>query len=125
MGVATCYNLCMKTSYSALNTYKTCPLKYKYRKKDGIREPKSIEAVFGTLVHSALKFMFERNPLYPTLDEVISFYTEHFHEKSEKIEWTNPDKKDAEEKMYFEAGIKLLTNFYKKNQPWTFNVVEL
>jgi RecB family exonuclease len=69
--------------------------------------------------------MFERNPLYPTLDEVISFYTEHFHEKTEKIEWSDPDKKEAEEKMYFEEGIKLLTNFYKKNQPWTFNVVEL
>lgn len=115
----------MRTSYSALETYKTCPLKYKYQEIDKIRGPKNITAVFGTLVHAALKYMFERNPLYPTLDEVLNFYTEHFHEKSEKIEWAHPDKKEAEEKMYFEEGIKLLTNFYKKNQPWTFNVVEL
>lgn len=115
----------MRTSYSALETYKTCPLKYKYQDIDKIRAPKNITAVFGTLIHSALKFMFERNPLYPTLDEVLNFYTEHFHEKSEKIEWTNPDSKDAEEKMYFEEGLKLLKNFYNKNQPWTFNVVEL
>ena len=128
----------MRTSYSALETYKTCPLKYKYQEIDKIRAPKNIAAVFGTLVHGALKYMFERNPLYPTLDEVISFYTEHFHEKSEKIEWNSraskdtarrdsaeSAKKEAEEKMYFEEGIKLLTNFYKKNQPWTFNVVEL
>lgn len=115
----------MKTSYSALNTYKTCPLKYKYSQIDKIKEPKRIEAVFGTLVHSALKFMFERNPVYPTLDEVIDLYTQKWNEKSEKVEWRNPDKKEAEEKMYFEEGLKLIRNFYKKNQPWTFDVVEL
>ncbi|OIO32758.1 MAG: hypothetical protein COZ49_02560 [Candidatus Yonathbacteria bacterium CG_4_10_14_3_um_filter_47_65] len=115
----------MKTSYSALNTYKTCPLKYKYSQIDKLKEPKRIESVFGTIIHSALKFMFERNPLYPTLDEVIDFYTNKWGEKSEKVEWRNPEKKDAEEKMYFEEGVKILKNFYKKNQPWTFNVIEL
>ncbi len=115
----------MRTSYSALNTYKTCPLKYKYSQIDKLKEPKRVEQVFGTLIHSALKFMFERNPVYPTPDEVINFYTNKWSEKSEYIEWRNPDKQDAEEKMYFEEGIKIIKNFYKKNQPWTFNVVEL
>jgi len=69
--------------------------------------------------------MFERNPIYPTLDEVIDFYTQKWNDKSEKVEWRNPDKKEKEEKMYFEEGIKILKNFYKKNQPWTFDVVEL
>ena len=115
----------MKTSYSALNTYKTCPLKYKYGQIDRIKEPKRVESIFGTIVHSALKFMFERNPLYPTLDEIIDFYTTTWGEKSEKIVWRNQEKKDAEEKMYYEEGVKILTNFYKKNQPWTFNAIEL
>ncbi|HEC30620.1 MAG TPA: PD-(D/E)XK nuclease family protein [Candidatus Yonathbacteria bacterium] len=115
----------MRTSYSSLNTYKTCPLKYKYGQIDKLKEPKRVEQVFGTLIHSALKFMFERNPVYPTPDEVINFYTNKWSEKSEYIEWRNPDKQDAEEKMYFEEGIKIIKNFYKKNQPWTFNVVEL
>jgi len=115
----------MRTSYSALNTYKTCPLKYKYGQIDKIKEPKRVEAVFGTLIHSALKFMFERNPVYPTLDEVIDFYSQKWSEKSEKIQWRDPEKKETEEKMFFEEGIKILKNFYKKNQPWTFDVVEL
>jgi len=115
----------MRTSYSALNTYKTCPLKYKLGQIDKIKEPKRIEAVFGTLIHSALKFMFERNPVYPILDEVIDFYSQKWNEKSEKVEWRNPDKQEKEEKMYFEEGVKILKNFYKKNQPWTFDVVEL
>lgn len=115
----------MRTSYSALATYKICPLKYKYSQIDKIKEPKRAEQVYGTLIHSALKFMFERNPLYPTLDQVIDFYTKKWNEKSLFIEWRNLEKKEAEEKVYFDEGIATIKNFYKKNQPWTFNVVEL
>lgn len=115
----------MKTSYSALDTFRTCPLKYKYSQIDKLREPKRIESVFGTLVHSALKFMFLRQPLYPTIDEVIDFFTRAWAEKSEKIESQSEGKKDAESALYLKEGIKILTNFYKKNQPWNFNVIEL
>lgn len=87
--------------------------------------PKGVAAVFGTIVHNALNYMFERNPLYPTIDEVVDYYTTHWKEKSESIVWADPDRKEQEEKMYFEEGITILKNFYKKNQPWTFNVVEL
>lgn len=115
----------MRTSYSALDTFRTCPLKYKFSQIDKLREPKRIETVFGTLVHSALKYMFLRNPLYPTLDEVIDFFTRAWTEKSEKIEWRNEAKKDAESALYQSEGIKILSNFYRKNQPWNFNVIEL
>lgn len=115
----------MHTSYSALDTYKTCPLKYKYQEIDKRKTPKRVEAVFGTVVHSALKYMFLRDPLYPALDEVIDFYTRKWKEAAEKIEWKDLERKEAQEKMYFEEGIKLLENFYKKNSPWNFNAVEL
>ncbi len=115
----------MRTSYSALDTFKTCPLKYKYQAIDKLRTPKRIEAVFGTLLHSALKYMFERNPLYPTVDEVIDYFTKSFNEKSEKIIWPSEEKKIADEKSYFEEGVKLIKNFYHKNQPWNFNALEL
>lgn len=115
----------MHTSYSALDTYKTCPLKYKYQEIEKRKTPKRVEQVFGTVVHSALKYMFLRDPLYPALDEVIDFYTQKWKEAAEKIEWKNLERKEAQEKMYFEEGIKLLENFYKKNSPWNFNAVEL
>lgn len=115
----------MKTSYSALETYRTCPQKYKFQEVDRIRVPKRIEAVFGTIIHSALKFMFERNPLYPTIDEVINYYADRFKEACEKVVWLNSDRRADEEKLYFEEGVKILKNFYKKNQPWTFNVLEM
>ncbi|MCR4306926.1 MAG: PD-(D/E)XK nuclease family protein, partial [Candidatus Yonathbacteria bacterium] len=89
------------------------------------KTPKRVEQVFGTVVHSALKYMFLRDPLYPALDEVIDFYTQKWKDVAEKIEWKNLERKEAQEKMYFEEGIKLLENFYKKNSPWNFNAVEL
>ena len=74
----------MRTSYSALDTFRSCPLKYKYSQIDKLREPKRIETVFGTLIHSALRFMFVRNPLYPTLDEVMDFLPAHGRKNQKK-----------------------------------------
>ncbi|NOY35598.1 MAG: PD-(D/E)XK nuclease family protein [bacterium] len=112
----------MRISYSALNTYKTCPLQFKFQTLDKIRAPKNIEMVFGTAVHSALNFMFERTPLYPTLDEIIDFFCVNWDEKTQIFS----DEEFAEKKkVYREEGVKLLKNFYKKNQPWNFNAIDL
>lgn len=101
----------MRTSYSALETFKNCPLKYKYQEIDRIKIPKNIESIFGGSVHSALKYMFERSPLYPTFDQVIDFF---------RNLW---DKNKPDE--YYKDGISILERFYKHNQPWNFNVVDL
>lgn len=115
----------MHTSYSALDTYKTCPRKYKYQEIDKIKTPKKLEQVFGTIIHSSLKFMFERNPLYPTIDEIADFYSKAWGKTAAKIAWTSESEKEKKEKIYFEEGLKMLKNFYKKNSPWNFNPVEL
>ena len=115
----------MRTSYSALETFETCPLKYKYQEIERVKTPKRVEQVFGTVVHSALKRMFDRDPLYPTLDEIVDFYGRTWKEAAEKIGWTKPEKREKEEEMYFSEGVKLITNFYKKNKPWAANAVEL
>ncbi|MBI5045890.1 MAG: PD-(D/E)XK nuclease family protein [Candidatus Niyogibacteria bacterium] len=110
----------MRTSYSALDTYKTCPLKYKYQNIDKLKAPKSKEAVFGTIVHEALRCMFQKTPLYPTLDEVINFFITRWEEKKIKIAWQT-----GEEEAYYKDGLELLKQFYAKNQPWNFHVVDL
>ncbi|MBI2039169.1 MAG: PD-(D/E)XK nuclease family protein [Candidatus Niyogibacteria bacterium] len=111
----------MRISYTALETYKTCPLKYKFSEIDKIRGVKSKEAVFGTLLHSALKHMFSRDPLYPTLDEVVNFYLSGWAQYAPKVPWSD----EREEKMFREQGIEILKRFYASNQPWNFNVVDL
>ncbi len=116
----------MRTSYSALNTYQQCPLKFKFQEIDKIRVPKGIEAVFGNIVHSCLKYMFKRSPLYPTQDEVINRFQNLWQDlpavkQGKEISNLNPD----EEKAYYEDGISILKNFYHKNQPWNFNAMDL
>ena len=120
----------MRTSYSAIETYKQCPQKYKFQEIDRIKTPKSKEALFGTAIHSVLKFMFQKSPLFPTLDEVISYYRENWplHEAFQAESKNDPLKipiTEDEEKAYFEEGVKMLRNFYEKNALWNFNIVDL
>ena len=109
----------MRTSYSALDAYKQCPQKYKFQEVDKIPSVKSKEAIFGTVVHGALKFMFGRSPLFPTLDEVLAHFRTNFGEKSGG--WPN----GSERNTYLDEGLRLLKNFYAKNAPWNFSVIDL
>ena len=111
----------MRTSYSSLDTYKTCPLKYKYQDIDKIRAPKSVEAVFGSSVHAALKFMFQRGPLFPTLDQVIDFFRDSWDQRKLTLENSSEESNNA----YYKEGAVILEKFYKKNQPWNFNIIDL
>ena len=109
----------MRTSYSALETYKLCPQKFKFQEIDRIPAKKSKAALFGTHVHSTLKYMFSHDPLFPTLDEVLNFFRENWPAR-EKMEVT-PEEKE----MYLAEGERMLKNFYAKNAPWNFSVVDL
>lgn len=120
----------MRTSYSSIETYLQCPQKYKFQAIDRIKAPKSREAIFGTLIHSTLKFMFSRDPLYPTLDEVIGHFRERWpsRETFEQESKHDPLKRgwsEEEEKAYFEEGARMLKRFYEKNAPWNYTVVDL
>ncbi len=117
----------MRTSYSNLDTFRSCPLKYKYREIDKIRGLKSVELVFGSCVHSSLKYLFERTPLYPTLDQVVDFFRNIWADKKTSIAFKDKDAANAEEilKEKEKEGVTLIEKFYKKNQPWNFNAVDL
>jgi len=107
----------MRISYSALETFAQCPQKYKFQEIDKIRVPKSKEAIFGTSIHNALKFMFSRDPLFPTIEEVLAHFRETFL-ASESVP-------EEDKKRYSEAGEKMIRNFYAKNPPWNFVTVDL
>ncbi len=120
----------MRTSHSAIDTYLQCPQRYKFQEIDRIRAPKGKEAIFGSLIHAALHFMFERTPLFPTLDEVVGYYREHWPSREVFAEESRRDPlkrlwSEEEEKAYFEDGVRLLKKFYEKNAPWNYTVVDL
>lgn len=109
----------MRTSYSSLQTYKQCPQKYKFAELDRVPAKKSGEAIFGTHIHKVLQRMFAKDPLFPTLDELINYYRAEWPDR-EKSRWD-----ERIEQIYKEEGIKMIKNFYARNAPWNFNVVDL
>ena len=109
----------MRTSYSALETYKLCPQKFKFAVVDRIPAKPSLAASFGTLIHASLKYMFSRDPLFPTLDEVIQYFRDNWP-SPEKLETT-----EEEKQVYLQEGERILKSFYAKNAPWNFSVVDL
>ena len=107
----------MKISYSAYETYQNCPLKYKFQAIDKIKTPKSKEAVFGSTIHDTMKFIHTPGILSPTLDQAM----EHFSNS-----W-NPAVFDSEmeERAAFSQGVKIIQDYYQKNNPADFNIVNL
>jgi len=95
----------IKTSYSALDTFRQCPLKYKFKEIDKIKAHKSKEAVFGNKIHKALQFFHSKSPVSPTLDEFLNYLKEI---------WENEVFQNQEEDMiYFSEAIKILKNYYE------------
>lgn len=100
----------MRISYSALETFNICPQKYKFQEIDKIRAPKSKEATFGTLIHDTLKFMFSSPLTSPSLDEVLDHYKSHWSKNSSFAD-------EREEQSYFAEGVRILSDYYRKNNP--------
>ncbi|MFH1461042.1 MAG: PD-(D/E)XK nuclease family protein [Patescibacteria group bacterium] len=108
----------MRISYSGLETFSTCPAKYKFQYLDKIKTPKSKEAVFGTLIHECLKlFHGSDRPVPPTEDELLKYFAE---------KWDSGVYIDEQEEAFaFHQGIQILKNYYLQNQSAIFNVVNL
>ncbi|MEK7598710.1 MAG: PD-(D/E)XK nuclease family protein [Patescibacteria group bacterium] len=107
----------MRISYSALETHQNCPLKYKFQEIDHIKVPKSKEAVFGSTIHSTMKFIHAPGILSPTLDQAM----EHFSNSWNPAVFDSED----EERAAFSQGIKIIQNYYQKNNPVNFNIIDL
>ncbi len=107
----------MRTSYSALQTFQTCPQKYKFQVIDRIKVSKSKEAVFGTLIHKTLKFLHLPQLLSPTLEDVLNFYNQNWNAEVFK----NKD----EEVAAMKQGIDILTRYYNNNDIRSANIVNL
>lgn len=107
----------MRISYSALDTYQNCSLKYKFQNIDKVKEPKSKEAVFGTLIHSTLKFIHTPSLLQPKLEEALDFFSKNWN--SDVFE------NELEERSAFSQGVAMIQYYYKKNNPADANIVDL
>ena len=94
----------MRTSYSSLNNFKTCPLKYKFKEIDKIRSKQTSTLAFGNLMHKTLRFIYTPSATgFPGKEEAINFFGQNW--KQEVLI------KEGEEKGYFEDGIRIIGNY--------------
>ncbi len=107
----------MRLSYSALNTYQICPLKYKFQYIDKIKTPKSKEAVFGTLIHSTLNFVHKPGILAPTMEQALDYFSKNWN--------SDVFKKEVEERAAFSQGVEMIRRYYKDNDISKINIVAL
>ncbi len=107
----------MRISYSALETFKQCPLKFKFQYIEKISTPKSKAALFGTLIHKTLKVLHEPGLIIPTQEELLQFFSNNW----DSTIYTD----EREASMAFAQGVKILKDYYAKNYPADFNVLAL
>ena len=95
-------------SHSQISLYLECPLKYKFRYIDGLKEKPKSALSFGDSVHKAIAFFFgSKLPNPPAMEEVNDYY---------KKAWVKEGYKDEEEEsQYFEYGKTIITDFYEKH----------
>lgn len=111
----------MRLSYSAFQLFKDCPYLFKYVHLEGRSLPKSPQQIFGTLLHTSLKEIFEKAPHFPPLTQVLKNF-EHRWQKSALPELFTDQ---SEQKMYQTDARQLLTSFYTKFLTPNVDVVAL
>ena len=114
-------------SYSRLETFEKCNLKFKFRYIDKIipEVPKNIEAHLGTIVHETLEWLYTKaiEGIAPSLDDVIIHYSERWVE--EYASETLIVNKFMTEKDYFNKGVNFLIDYYFKHQPFKDNTIAI
>ena len=108
----------MRLSYSALETFRTCPLQFKLQFIDKIKVPKSKEAIFGSIIHETLRMFHEPAHPYPlSEDDLLKYFTQ---------KWDPSVYEDRREEAFaFHEGIQILKNYYAQNKGKQLNIVSL
>jgi RecB family exonuclease len=84
-----------------------CPLKYKLKYIDGLKEKPKPYFSFGSSLHKTLEFLYSYRPSPPKLEEVLK----HFEDNWITEGYSN----DEEEEGYFAYGKRILTEYYEKH----------
>ena len=74
-------------SYSAVRTFQSCPLKYRFRYIDGLEEDRvAASLVFGSAIHAAVEFYFTEQlsgATQPELDTLLEVYQASWNERAD------------------------------------------
>ena len=98
----------MRLSYSSINTYETCPQKFRFQYEDRLPTSTSPALAFGDSLHQALHRFHNRPvPVAPSVEEL--------QEMLESV-WVREGFSDpSEERMYLDHGRQVLAQYHREN----------
>jgi len=106
-------------SYSQLNTFKTCPQKYKIIYIDGVRKShESIEAFVGKRVHEVLEWLYKNENIkehYITFDRLCQIYDTQWAAAWHQHIYIADASKQSD--FYYLIGQQCLSNYYSRYGP--------
>ncbi|MEX0991919.1 MAG: PD-(D/E)XK nuclease family protein [Actinomycetota bacterium] len=98
----------MRLSYTSLNTYETCPAKYRFSYLERIPGKPAPALSFGDSLHQALyRFHNRPVPIAPSLDELL--------ETLEHVWVSDGYASEGEEQSYYDHGRQVLTQYHVEN----------
>ena len=101
-------------SYSKMSLYEECPLKYKFKYIDKIKEEPKFYFAFGNSIHTALEFLYSvKAPPFPTLEDTLEHFRVDWNRKSylEKG-YRTPQRADQD----YQKGLAMLKAYYEHNR---------
>lgn len=101
-------------SYSRMDMFRTCPLKYKFRYIDKIKEKPKGFFFFGSAIHAALEFLYKGDSqVFPTVEQVCQAFLEFWFSKPLSQQgFRNPE--EAARKRG--EGLAMLREYYRVNK---------
>lgn len=101
-------------SYSRFSLYEECPLKYKFKYIDKIKEEPKFYFAFGSAIHSALEFMYSvKAPPFPTAEEVCEAFRLEWNAKSYLEKGYRIKQKSDDD---YQKGVAMLKAYYEHNR---------
>ncbi|MBI5743200.1 MAG: PD-(D/E)XK nuclease family protein [Elusimicrobia bacterium] len=101
-------------SYSKMSLYEECPLKYKFKYIDKIKEEPKFYFAFGSAIHAALEFLYSvRNPPFPTVEELCEAFRKEWNQKSYLEKGYRTQQKSDDD---YQKGLLMLKAYYQHNR---------
>ena len=101
-------------SYSKLSLYEECPLKYKFKYIDKIKEEPKYYFAFGHSIHHALEFLYGvKAPPFPAVNELLEEFRKEWGLKSYLEKGYKYEDRHEED---YKKGLEMLKNYYRHHE---------
>ncbi|OGR44316.1 MAG: hypothetical protein A2X35_02510 [Elusimicrobia bacterium GWA2_61_42] len=101
-------------SYSKMSLYEECPLKYKFKYIDKIKEEPKFYFAFGNSIHTALEFLYSvKAPPFPSLEELLEAFRQDWNQKSYLEKGYRAPQKAEDD---YQKGLAMLKAYYEHNR---------